>query len=833
MVSYLASPTPRRCLNLLPITCTIATLAWTSPVWSADAASEESASGGARIEEIVVTARKQAESQQDVPISLNALSDADLHKSTVLSIADLQANAPGLVVSASSKGGAPSLGIRVAHTQNGQEGTGITAYIDDVPMHSTFVVANMMYDMESVSVLKGPQGTLFGTNSTGGAFIFSPKKPTDNFEGYGEVGFGDWGRQQYQAMLNVPLGDVLQIRVAGDIVRRDGFVDNLAPVNGNDKMASDEHESARIIARFTPTSTFTNDLMGNYFHEDGQPNQAIPVFFSNPFLTAPVTNTSGCGILCGPFGLGETGAGVTLYGNNHTVSLGPNAATPNNIAPTWKKIEIWGLTNTTKWDISDNVSFKNVLAYQDERLDTAEDNDGTSLMLVNGRSIYNTKLWTEEASVNLQTDDKRLRFVGGVFYSDSKPDQIDNYQLVGLIDTSFIQFLPAPGAGLFPFPVISQNSYERELQSTALYSQVSYDVTDQLTATFGFRYNWDKGTYHVHLRGGTGNGNAALGVAAAQFDPTFGDVVFPCREVAQAGYVGADLVNCTAQLDAEWSAPSWTFSLQQQFAAQSMVYFTARAGYQGGGFNNEISNVDLQVYKPETVIDFETGVKSDWTAWGRPIRTNVSAFYGQYNDIQRNQNGSYTSGAQFSAVFNAGAATYYGSDLEVTFYPTESLELALAYNLLKTSYDTFVIPAIPNGAPPFDAPQDLSGSPLAYAPENQLSVQATLNWPWLSSLGEFATTLGYYWTDQIYFNDVPTAGFEKYDVAPSYSLVNLSQDWRGVLGTKLDATIWAKNLLDEEAMIGVGGNNQLLTFGYATRTYAAPRQFGINLRYSF
>jgi outer membrane receptor protein involved in Fe transport len=167
------SPTSRRCPKLLPITCAIATLAWTSPVWSADAESTESASSGGRIEEIVVTARKQAESQQDVPISLTALSDADLHKSTVLSIADLQANAPGLVVSASSKGGAPNLGIRVAHSQNGQEGSGITAYVDDVPMHSTWVVANMMYDMQSVSVLKGPQGTLFGTNSTGGAFIAS------------------------------------------------------------------------------------------------------------------------------------------------------------------------------------------------------------------------------------------------------------------------------------------------------------------------------------------------------------------------------------------------------------------------------------------------------------------------------------------------------------------------------------------------------------------------------------------------------------------------------------------------------------------------------------
>ena len=171
------------------------------------------------IEEVVITARKTEESQQTVPVSVTALSAEALTRQAVLSVNDLRSSVPGLYIALNPQGASPTFAIRAAKAANGTSDT-VTAYVGDMPVVSTRAVANMVYDMQSISVLKGPQGTLFGANSTGGAIIFRPNTPTDAFEGYAEVGVANFDRTSFQGMINVPINDVVQIRLAGEVVDR-------------------------------------------------------------------------------------------------------------------------------------------------------------------------------------------------------------------------------------------------------------------------------------------------------------------------------------------------------------------------------------------------------------------------------------------------------------------------------------------------------------------------------------------------------------------------------------------------------------------------------------
>lgn len=804
----------------------LAVLGFQAPM---DARAQQQVASPSLLQEVTVIARKVEESAQSVPITVTALSAADLGKSVVLNVQDLETRVTGLVVTPNTKGGSPNFSIRVAKT-SGAEGGGITTYIDDVPMLSPQSIFYSLYDLSSVQTFKGPQGTLFGTNATGGAIIFRPNRPTKEFEASVDVGYGNYSRADFQGMVNIPVSDAFQFRLAGEIVRRDGYVKNLTPVNGNDELSDDRHESARLSARFSPTGGFTNDLVLDYFNENDQPRQAVPVFFSNPFLTAPVTNTFGCGILCGPFGLGATGAGIRLY-NDHTVSLSANGATPNAITPTFNKARIWGAADTAAFDFSDQLSFKNVIAYRHEELNTFEDNDGTSLALVNGRTLQHNSQWTEEPSIRFTSTGGKFRLVSGLFLSHKKLDDGDAYNLAFLLDPSFVPFLPAPGAGLFPIPQISDNHYDRKLDSYAVYSQASIDLSDTLTATLGARYNRDHGTFKNQLRGGTGNGNAALGLSSAFLNPTGNSFLGDCRAASMAGYAGANLTECFANRSATWEAPSFTFSIENRFSDKSLLYFTTRGGYQAGGFNNEISNVELQTYNPEKVVDFETGLKSDWSLAGRPIRTNVDTFFGRYKNMQRQSNGSYTNGAQFQAIFNAGTSTYYGSDVEISVFPFESLELSGAWTYLHSEYDRFVIPAVPGGAGVFANPQDLSNSTLSLSPKNTVNVQASYHWPVPSRIGALSSTLSYYYRSAVLLNDFQTPGFEQYDSQKGYGLANATQDWENIFGSRLSVNLWIRNITDKK--YAVQASNQTLTFGYATYLFGDPRTYGLNLHYKF
>ena len=282
-----------------------------------------------QLENIIVTARRVEESQQSVPVALTALSSKDLEQQVVLNVNDLQSSTPGLFVAPNSQGGAPTFAIRGAKADNGTSPT-VAVYVDEVPVYSTLSVANMVYDMQSITTLKGPQGTLFGANSTGGAIVFRPNKPTETFEGYAQAGVGDYGRKEFQGMVNVPVNSVLQLRFAGEVVRRDGFITNLTPNVNSDssKLENDRHESARASARLKFSDTLVNDTTIDFFHFNEQPKEAYNLAYRS---TYPY-----------PTFLGLT-VPVSYAGNG--INLLPFFTTQTSSDPTWNMARLFGVSN--------------------------------------------------------------------------------------------------------------------------------------------------------------------------------------------------------------------------------------------------------------------------------------------------------------------------------------------------------------------------------------------------------------------------------------------------------------------------------------------------------
>lgn len=274
-----------------------------------------------------------------------------------------------------------------------------------------------------------------------------------------------------------------------------------------------------------------------------------------------------------------------------------------------------------------------------------------------------------------------------------------------------------------------------------------------------------------------------------------------------------------------------------------MVYATLRGGYLVGGFNNQVALPEGQTFKPERVTDVEFGSKSDWELLGGPIRTNAAVFYGTYKNQQRVQNGTTATGTTYIAVQNAGSSTFYGFDIDVTYEPVRALVLSATWNHIIAEYTNFDASL---NIPGVVATIDLNGKQASQTPKDVLTASATLRWPVPAAIGDISSTYSYFWRAETLHHDSPTiAGpvgpdghltsitddFTAYDRLPSFGLSNFSTDWKNIFGTKVDLSVWVKNLFDKDYYIY--GSNQLLQFGYATYLLGDPRMYGANLRYNF
>ena len=368
-------------------------MALSAPSMAATAAAQASA-GATGLDEVIVVARRTEERLQDVPISVTAISADTLKQASVTSGTDLIKLVPSLNVGQSATGAGPQYAIRGIRT-------GVVTYFNEVPA-GTSGIEDQMWDLSSVQALAGPQGTLFGRNSTGGAILFVPQRPTDKLEGYVEGSVGNYNLRTLTGVVNFPIGDMLKVRLGGRVLRRDGFVDNL--------IGPDFQSLGRDVFRgsvvFEP-----NDKLSNYTVFDYSKRHEQPILQVSSDFTANLGCAPGLGCTIYP-------PGVLLAQGREQDALGIRTTKSHYAA--FNKGKYYGVSDILTYKLLDNLTFKYVGGYRYSDFEDQSTKFSGDSSLEIGWTFNTTRVWTNEAQLQTSLWDGRLTGSVGAFLSRTK-----------------------------------------------------------------------------------------------------------------------------------------------------------------------------------------------------------------------------------------------------------------------------------------------------------------------------------------------------------------------------------------------------------------------------
>lgn len=792
----------------------------------------------AYLEEVVVTARRREESIQDVPVAVTAMSEDFLRTQNIAKIEDLGTKVPSLrISSAGASQNEPLIslrGQRPAESAFNQD-QAVPMYFNDIVMAPTQGTNLGMYDLQSVQVLKGPQGTLFGRNSTGGALLLSPKTPGTVLGGYLETKVGDYNLRSVEGAVDLPVNDVLQFRVAGHATKRDGYQKNVADnaLNG-DRYWDEDSKGIRISMNLELSEDLSNLLMYSYDENDMLGRLPVVQAFNYSTALGRTVNTIHNGALGGNQSLDEALAR----------QQGRDADEIETDMAGRDKVENQVISNTTQYHINDDLSVKNIFGYRKVKMSSAVDIDGTS------ETVFGTFATGEitrdpnaPATVAEQFSNEfqllgnafggDLEWIAGAYWYDMQGST--GGQVLNIVGANY-NWTPVgnpalDGPAMMGISQISPNG-DVHNEAYGLFGEGTYIFNDQWSLTVGLRQSWDK-------RSVTAKNYQGLGDAVG--------VTLTCNMSDENGNPLPES-DCGRDESESYSSPTWRASVSYTPIQEAMFYGSVSTGYRAGGFNlRGTDNASLAPFDEETVITYEIGQKSDWEIDGLgSVRANWAAYWQDYKDIQKTQ-GVVTSGGNFgTATINAAEATIKGFEVDVTLAPTENLLMTLAYSYVDAGYEEWEVPA-QNLSTGDTVMLDASDGYFTYVPENSVTASVRYTLPISSSWGEVTAMASVYWQDEMQthatsnlFDDIAVLeGWADEDLASAkstataddYAIWNLRVDWNNVMGSSFAVSAFVNNATDEEYQ--VGGLNVIDSLGVFAPSYGAPRTVGASLRYDF
>lgn len=757
-------------------------------------------------DDIVVTARRVAEDIQSTPVSITAFSADTLRQSSIRDTQDLLVKTPGVFLAGSGGRENTNFSIRgQAKALAGNSAAAVISYFAEVPA-PTIGSSIPTYDLGSVQVLKGPQGTLFGRNTTGGAILYYPTAPSYEWTGYVQGTYGNYDMRLVEGALNLPIfSDKLALRVAGQYQKRDGWTKNIGIGNDADDLNS---RALRGSLLFEPFDGLTNTTIVDYYRNRSTGGGSVLV-----------------DVLPGPNALSATG---TLSGALTQLALqrarGPRVI--NSDVDAFERVKRFGVTNRTEIQLGTDVEVVNIFGYRHTNVDYNSSVDGLPTLIsdgtgaipaglpvtvVGGRQKSNVKQYTEELQLRGKLFDDKLDWLIGGFYLSSNP--------VGPSGT-YIPVFILPGITNAPF---NYNFYSE--RSKALFANIGYDLSgmvEGLRFNAGFRYTWDDIT--ACIGGGT--------------SPN--PVVTPLQCRTGAPTIRNASVNKTSS-----KAPTWTIGLDWQANDDLFLYAVTRRGYRSGGINGPTLAgrlAQFQSFAPEKVTDIELGVRSDFRAGDVNIRLNASPFVGWYNGVQVPISGLNTQAtcsltapggtnaprspdgdcdasndpAGGTLLVNAGKTRVAGIDLSGRVAPTRTLSFDAGATFLDLKSRSLTAPA---ALLPY---LRIAEVPFNLVAKMTLTAGARWTLPLPENVGEGTLSVDYYHSSKVRSSD---------NVLPAYDLVNARFDLKEIGGSGFDAGLFVRNLFDKEYLASSNvGSAQL---GILSGFFGAPRTYGLEVRYHF
>jgi iron complex outermembrane receptor protein len=738
--------------------------------------------------EVIVQARRIDENQEHVPVAVTTLNTQAMRNDTVTKVQDLAKSVPSFEVDPGSLGGDGD----PVFTVRGLSGAlvadpAVVAYFDEVASDPRNF-AYSMYDLSSVQVLKGPQGTLFGKNSTGGAVTFAPTRPSFNgYGGYLDFRYGDYNDREVTAAVNLPLvKDMVAMRVAGDFEDRDG---TLTSVTGGGQYNTRDHGSARFELVITPGNEFENYLQATAYnvHENG--NMAI--------LTGIDPNCPADGVETCAYQPPDNTAFNTpnlqqflkeqqALGINHTES---NFDAPFNV-------QYDGVTDIMTGRVGP-FTFKNIAHIDYARYDIGYDLSGTGLGILDEQDHQSNHNYSDELHFIGTAFDHWLSWIVGAYY--------DQYQQAEHEGFDFVNF------SLNPFSP-QTISLSQPQESEAVFAQTTTDFShliNGLSLTTGYRYTWDDRTItQQRLQ----KGSVPLSV------PTCGLTGFP----------GLNTATCTEHLETHFSNYNYDVSLNYQATKNLLLYVSTSRGYKSGGFNFAATVPQYIEYAPEIVTNWELGLKADWRLFGMPMRTNIAAYRGDYDDIQY-QDIITPKGFGIPAAlvlnedpFNGvkNKAVLEGGEAEVTIAPVRDLTVNGYYGYASGHYTQFDY-SPDNGVTTIN----LAGQPLQGIATSTFGLNAQYRPEFTGLAGRMMFSANFYARSTESANEISPA------LLYSYTNLDLRWDWRNAMGGPIDVALYGTNVTNNRHVIV--DNSLISAVGVEAKAYADPTMYGIELRYHF
>ncbi|MBK6279754.1 MAG: TonB-dependent receptor [Gammaproteobacteria bacterium] len=846
------------------------------------------------IEEMVVTAQKREENVQAVPISISSLSANDIERRGVQSAADLMSTVPNMAgfQSPGARGNASIAmrGVTSGSPANLSIDSSIGIYIDGFFLGKPLSAGMDVAELERIEVLRGPQGTLYGRNSTGGAVNFITRKPSGEFGGKvsGTVGSDSlWG---IKAAVDTPtLGTdgegagTLKGQFSAQTRQRDGLYDSRSGAGVDQEFDDLDRDAYRVALRWEPNDAVTFDYawdkskldeVNTVYSPVGLTPYAIPTATNpgdritrlNGYIAQGQAGLAGSGILAGPASSDPTFSrwlNSTIAMRDAMLGINSDGERPSRgavDAASEATNESEGHSLTVGWNFEElgflgDVEFKSMTGWRNAEARNLGDLDGFdntvapggsgALNEVSAAAMYNYYAFGSILGGNAST--AKLwslidTFGGGFFVQDAQFDYeqfSQELQMVG--STERLQY--AVGLYYFedngsfdnyrkaaiPFGGILTSAYDNETEASAFYSQFTYTppvLDDKLALTVGYRYTEEDKGIRYRYLTDV---NPATGLGLRL--PSGAINTAYTGELYQASTYGD-------QFDATFSNDSGNVTVAYQLTEDTNMFLRWATGYRSGGFNGELYN---NPFEEETIEQVELGVKSDVVPG--LLRINASVFQFTYEDLQTSEirliNNSPT-----SYYGNAGEADRWGSEIEAQLSPTDNLMIALSWTHMSGNFEKY---------PPVCGTGTFSGECLptsdfaerGYSPDNSASLVA--DWVFVrTDWADFMAHVGAFWQDEM-----GTAALWAGTYAPNptatanarpYLYDHVTMDDRVVVNARvgienvelsrgtLRAALWSNNLLDEDyPATGINFGS----LGMVTEAYGEPRTFGLDVTFEF
>jgi len=762
-----------------------------------DVKAEEQAN--ATLDEVIIIARKRVESLQDAPISVTAFSADSLESRGITNIADISSYTPNLDSNhGRADGGSTNASVFIRGVGQNDfifpTDPGVGIYVDGVYIARSIGGMLDLADVERVEVLRGPQGTLYGNNTIGGAINVITTRPDGDLKGKIKITAGERSRKDIEANINFPIQeDTLFGKISVVSKNQDGYTKRL---DGGLDLGDTNLDAVRIGLNWIASDDLTVYLSADSsrIRQNGVPGTLLGTFDS-PGSLYGIYNAVGAPLITAINGL----PAGSIFDDRYVTG---DPALSNGTGPTRDDNDTWGVSSDIDWDINEDLSLKSITSYREMEAFIQTDIDYSPFPVIHTDEKQNQSQFSQELQLSGSANDGKLTWLVGGYYFDEKIDD-DNTTLLasGLFQSfegmpgAFVPLIPglvcpaappAPCVGgmgnplntifdldVSPFTKLDTNNW-------ATFLHMTYDFSDVLSFTIGGRYSYEKKEYFID-----------------SIFPASGKIATPPTTDSQS-----------------WSTFVPKIGVDYHISDDVLLYASVSEGVKSGGWNpRPLVPAEFKRFDQESLTAFELGMKS--RLLDNRMTFNVAAFFSQYEDLQLSSNTvNPDNGSLLLTVDNAGDVDIWGFELEIVARPIEGFDLNLGIGYMDNEYQTL-------------APS------TGYSIDNKLpnapKVTANAGAQYAFNLGNDNGTLilrgDLHYRDKT-FND-PQNSIEI--VQDSYSLFNANLTWQSQ-NSDWQVAIFVLNASDKEYFTSA---ESIPAFGIRNAVFGSPREWGVTVTRQF